>query len=83
MYFITKAELLSSPQCIMADGIYSRVGAADLILGGFPGNYNDNNVNPSDHFPLYMDIVTYNFKVLDGITSLTDWPEEVLFNEAL
>lgn len=66
-----------------SEGIYSRVGAADLILGGFPGNYNNNDVNPSDHFPLYMDIVTYNFKVLDGITSLTDWPEEVLFNEAL
>lgn len=62
-------------------GLYSRVGAADVILGGFPGNYRDKDENPSDHMPLYMDIVTFAFKVLDGITRLEDWDEEDLITE--
>ena len=67
---------------IFADaGLYSRVGAADVILGGFPGNYRNDNANPSDHMPLYMDLVTYSFKVLDGKTRLEDWPEETLVND--
>ena len=33
--------------------------------------------------PLYMDLVTYSFKVLDGKTRLEDWPEENLVNETL
>ena len=65
------------------EGLYRRVGAADVILGGFPGNYRDNDENPSDHMPLYMDLVTYSFKVLDGKTRLEDWPEENLVNETL
>lgn len=67
---------------IFADaGLYSRVGAADVILGGFPGNYRNDNANPSDHMPLYMDLVTYSFKVLDGKTRLEDWPEETIVND--
>ena len=64
-----------------SEGLYGRVGAADVILGGFPGNYRTDDANPSDHMPLYMDLITYRFKVLDGVTRLEDWPEETLFNE--
>ena len=64
-----------------SEGLYSRVGAADVVLGGFPGSYNNNDVNPSDHMPLYMDLITYSFQVLDGYTRLEDWPEEDLFTE--
>lgn len=65
-----------------SEGIYDRVDAADVILGGFPGNYTtDKEENPSDHMPIYMDLITYEFKVLDGITRLEDWPEEELIQE--
>ena len=68
-----------------SDGLFTRVGAADVILGGFPGNYRaeDDDNNPSDHMPIYMDMITYTFKVLDGKTRLEDWPEENLVNETL
>lgn len=65
----------------VSDGLYSRVAAADVVLGGFPGNYNSSDVNPSDHMPLLMDLTTYSFKVLDGTCTLSDWDEEALFDE--
>ncbi len=64
-----------------SEGIYSRIAAADVILGGFPGNYRSEDENPSDHMPLYMDIITYAFYVLDGNSRLEDWPEENLIIE--
>ena len=66
-----------------SEGLYSRVGASDVILGGFPGNYRDDDANASDHMPIYMDLITYAFKVLDGKTRLEDWPEENLVNETI
>lgn len=64
-----------------AESLYNSVDAADVVLGGFPGNYRSDDANPSDHMPLYMDLVTYAFKVLDGKTRLEDWPEEDLVKE--
>lgn len=66
-----------------SEGLYGRVDAADVILGGFPGNYRTDDANPSDHMPLYMDLITYRFKVLDGVTRLEDWEEDNFFNEIL
>jgi len=63
------------------EGIYSRVGAADVIRGGFPGDYRNDDANPSDHLPLYMDIVTFAFKVLDGYVRMDNWDEEDLITE--
>lgn len=64
-----------------SEGLYPGVDVARVALGGFPGNYNNDDVNPSDHMPLQMDLVTYAFKVLDGYMSLEDWPEEDLITE--
>lgn len=63
------------------EGIYSRVGAADVIRGGFPGDYRNDDANHSDHLPLYMDIVTFAFKVLDGYVRMDNWDEEDLITE--
>ncbi|MCR5017798.1 MAG: hypothetical protein K6A64_03275 [Bacteroidales bacterium] len=63
------------------EGIYSRVGVADVIRGGFPGDYRNDDANPSDHLPLYMDIVTFAFKVLDGYVRMDNWDEEDLITE--
>ena len=64
--------------------VYSRVRAANVIRGGFPGNYKSgDNTNPSDHLPLIMDLSDYAFHVLDGKYRLEDWGEEDLISENL
>lgn len=66
-----------------SENVYAKVGTADVILGGFPGNYKNTDENPSDHMPLYMDLITYKYKILDGITRLEDWEEDNFFNEII
>lgn len=62
--------------------VYSRVVRAEVVRGGFPGNYAAlKDTNPSDHFPLLMDVADFAFNVLDGKTRLEDWPEENLITE--
>lgn len=62
--------------------VYARVLRAEVVRGGFPGNYaTAKDANPSDHFPLLMDLADYTFSVLDGKTRLEDWPEEALIEE--
>ncbi|MBR1886869.1 MAG: hypothetical protein IJ813_00215 [Bacteroidales bacterium] len=58
--------------------VYSRVKRAEVLRGGFPGDYSSagETPNPSDHFPILMDIADYSFRVLDGSTSTNDWDEE-------
>ncbi|MBP5282202.1 MAG: hypothetical protein J6Z22_06850 [Lachnospiraceae bacterium] len=67
----------------VSEGLYGSVTEADVILGGFAGNYCEvnKNTNPSDHLPMYMDITIFTLKALDGLTRLEDWPDEDLFNE--
>lgn len=64
-----------------SEGLYAKVRAADVILNEYPGYYRTKDENPSDHMPIYMDMITYTFKVLDGKTRLEDWPEENLVKE--
>ena len=63
--------------------VYSRVNRAEVLRGGFPGDYSaaETTPNPSDHFPILMDIADYAFRVLDGVNQLEDWGEESLINE--
>ena len=65
----------------VSEVLYGSVSAADVMVGGFPGNYREDNGNPSDHLPMSMDLVIFTLKALDGLNRLDDWPEEELFNE--
>ena len=62
-------------------GVFARVRRAEVVRGGFPGDYRADDANPSDHMPLLMDLADYQFKVLDGVNSLADWPDESLVEE--
>lgn len=57
--------------------VYARIKRAEVLIGGFPGNYSsaDETPNPSDHFPILMDIADYAFKVLDGSNTINDWDD--------
>lgn len=63
-------------------GVCSRVKRAEVVRGGFPGDYSpDLEQNPSDHFPILMDIADYAFKVLDGYDTLNDWEDGAALEE--
>lgn len=64
-----------------SESLYSKVSAADVMLGGFPGNYRNDDTNPSDHMPLYMELTDYSLKAADGKTRLEDWPDEDMIKE--
>ena len=64
------------------EDVYSKVHRADVVRGGFPGNYAAaKDTNPSDHFPVLMDVADNVFKVLDGYTRMDNWDEEDLITE--
>lgn len=61
--------------------VYASVKDARVVLGGFPGNYRDEDLNPSDHFPLLLDLVSWKFVSEDGKSRLFDLGEIALAAE--
>lgn len=61
--------------------VYASVKDARVVLGGFPGNYRDDDLNPSDHLPLLLDLVSRKFVVADGKSHLSDFGEIALAAE--
>lgn len=62
--------------------VYARICRAEVVRGGFPGNYAAaKDANPSDHFPLLIDVADYKFNVVDEKKRLEDWPEDTLVSD--
>ena len=67
----------------VSTGVYSRIKRAVVLRGGFPGDYSSGETtpNPSDHFPVLIDIADYSFRVLDGNNTINDWAEDPIVQE--